>query len=810
MKKNILAVLIASSISLYGCGNESEVTGNPTIDPIIEKSLKAETKILFDLASKTLVLPTFLAMDSTDGTLKSDGVTGDEGYTDISNPAVAMGKTDGWGTTQPIVIEFMGNDLYPSMNSDGFYLIESNNPTATNQTKTPTLVPDDYFQVMTSGKKLTVILKKPLNPASNYMFAITDELKDINGNSVGMTGSYATLKATAKPPLDTLIPLQTITHTTEKELEIAGVNADSIIFSTWFTTASVGDVLFAAKSASALALKNGANTVWKGTAVSGKVSEADLNSLFSMSLNPSTTSTPDGNVIYTGSVKLPYFLETNPSTFSVTPWQSGMPSLAKISNILKNGSDADKAAIAQQLGALGITTEDLAAVSTDTETQVRVLSALTGEKLILTDGSQLDTERLITRYSPVPKLKSIQDVKFTLVLPQADGCQVLGANSVSIYQHGITSYKESLNLPISNFALSDSIIGNNCQAIFAIDHPLHGERGIDIPGEGYVSASGDDGKPEIYLNLSALPVARDNLRQSTIDVVNLRVAIGRIFATLASKNADAIGKLGVLARLNPANGVGFVGHSLGAMTGVSLGYIANKSVGDLQADAAFFNINKLGLANPGAAIPYLLLGSQEFGNFVKGSLVAGTDATFKENCKNNALDIKTCYAGFEAGLIAAGDEKSLATLTGLYSAFNQFAYAAQSVLDTVDPINHSMLIDRTLPVYLAQVNGDETIPNQLIPGAKVTGTEISQPYSPFAGTLPLVGAMELTPTATDINGQTIRNAVLFNAGDHLSLLNPTNNGDVTSEMQSQISSLLNNGGTTLDVNNSNGIISTTP
>ncbi|MCW8328354.1 lipase [Photobacterium sp. SDRW27] len=822
MKKNLLAVLIASSIGLYGCGNESELTGNPTIDPGIEKSLKAETKIKFDLISDptnpVIVSPTFLAMDSTDGTLKSDGVTGDEGYNDISDPAVAMGKTDGWSTTQPFIIEFTGNDLDENTATDGFYLIESNDPTA----GTPTIIPKPLtaangdFTFSVSGTTLTVVLLKPLKPASNYMFAITDELKDVKGNSVGMTGSYATLKATAKPPSDALIPAQVVVHATEKELDTAGVDADSIIFSSWFTTASVGDVLYAAKSATALALAKGANDVWKGSAISDSVTEEQLSSLFTLvppEADEDQPKTLGGNNIYTGTVNLPYFLEVAPTKFSVTPWQSGMPSLAKISDALSNGSDADKATIAQQLGALGITTDDLAEVSTNPETQVKVLSALTGATLTLADGSQLDPERTITRYSPVPKLKSVQEVEYTLILPSAAKCAAPNSNTVSIYQHGITSSKESIKVT----TLADQIIGTECHAVFAIDHPLHGTRGI----EGVGSATGDDGRPEMYLNLSALPVARDNLRQSAIDLVNLRVGIGKVFATLASQDPAAIGQLGKLMTLKPSEGVGFVGHSLGAMTGVNLGYLANKSVGDTQADMAFFNINKFGLANPGAGIPYLLLESESFGDFVKSGVIGGyTDEEdaplkigdlFRSYCKDNAIaNPAACYISYEDSLIDAGDPLSTAQLKATYDLFSQFAYAAQSVLDTVDPINHSTLVNTTLPVYLAQVKGDKTIPNQLIPGATVEGTEIAKPYSPFGGTLPLLKTMSLAPVTEDVSGVTVRNAVLFNEGEHSSLLDPTESLPVTAEMQTQIPSLLNSDGTTLAVDNSQNIIDARP
>ncbi len=139
MKKNILAILIASSIGLYGCGDESEVTGKPTIDPIIEKSLKAETKIKFDLISNpnvpVVIKPTYLAMDKDDGTLATEKLAKDP--TKWSDPLVAMGKTDGWSTNQPIIIDFTGNDLDSATAADGFYLLETGDPTSKDYASIP-------------------------------------------------------------------------------------------------------------------------------------------------------------------------------------------------------------------------------------------------------------------------------------------------------------------------------------------------------------------------------------------------------------------------------------------------------------------------------------------------------------------------------------------------------------------------------------------------------------------------------------------------------------------------------------------------
>ncbi|KAB1183690.1 VolA/Pla-1 family phospholipase [Photobacterium damselae] len=788
MKKHYLALIIAASLGLTACGGDSKTTGTPTVNPEIADSLKAETKVNFDIISNPtapiIVMPTYLAMDQQDGTLSVESSAVDP--TNLGDPLVAMGETDGWSTSQPIQINFTGNPLDPTTGSNSFHLIKSGDPTNLADTTQPTeLVAGVDYQVMISGDTLTAILLKPLDPASNYMFAVTNDLLDSKGNPVGMSNSYAAIKATTPPPSSALLPAQAITHATENEFAQVGVDKSKIIFSSWFTTASVGDVLFAAKSATALAIQNGAESVWKGTAKAEDITPSQLSSLFKIDLPTDAGKTVEGKgEIYKGNITLPYYLDIRPDHFLTTPWQSGMPSLAKIQYVLTHGSDADKQAVQQQLNDLGVDPQDLAVVATDPKAQVRVLSALTGAKITLADGKQLDPQRIITRYSPVPELKSVQTFEYTLVLPTKAECQQPLTNAVTIYQHGVTSSKETL----TDSALADQLIGDQCRAIFAINHPLHGDRGV----AGQNAAT----NPSMYLNLASLTVARDNLRQSVTDVINLRASIGKIFAQMAQA-PESIASLGVLKRLNPTMGVNFVGHSLGAITGVDVANIANRSIGNEVADQTFFNIDAVALANPGAEIPYLLLNSQGFSPLIKGSIVASVDKQFAAQCGNTNLGV--CYAVYQNKLINDGTPESLATLQALYASFNQFAFAAQTVMDTVDPINHSAFVPKELPVYLAQVKNDLVIPNYTPLGQTVAGTDIPVPYSPFTGTTPLLKTLALTPTTVSIKDTVVRNAALFNAGGHSSLLDPTPSGAVTAEMQSEVHSFISSNGKELTI-----------
>ncbi|WP_419209496.1 VolA/Pla-1 family phospholipase [Photobacterium leiognathi subsp. mandapamensis] len=790
MNKHILSIIVAASLGLTGCGGDSKTTGAPTIDPDTANSLNAATKINFDIVSNpsspTIVTPTYLAMDQEDGTLSIESTAADP--TDISNPVVAMGATDGWSTSQPILVNFTGNPLNPDSAAGSFYLIKSGDPTDTLDSTAPIkLVEGQDYLVQAAGDTLTAVLLKPLDPASNYMSAVTNSLKDEQNNPVGTSGSYATLKSTATPPSAALLPAQAITQATEAAFEQVGVDKDSIIFSSWFTTASVGDVLFAAKSATALAINSKPSDIWKGTAIDSNIDTAVLDSTLFKIETPTLQGETVGKLgqVFTGTIHLPYFLSNEPNNFLTTPWQSGLPSIARIQYILTNGTDAEKLAVQTKIAELNIDPTDFANVATDPVAQQRVLAALLGSEIILPDGKPLDKARLITRYSPVPKLRSIASMEYTLVLPSdSTNCP---SNSVTIYQHGVTSSKDTLTAT----GLADSMIGDKCRAIFAINLPLHGDRGV-----GGVTAADN---PSVFLNLAALTVARDNLRQSTIDVINLKAAITRLFlqiGTLAQTAPEQLASLGALARLDPTAEVNFAGHSLGAMTGINVASVANRPTGNATADQ-LFAVNQFAFANPGAEIPYLLLNSGSFGNLIKGNILASANADFKKQCGDTS--IADCYEGYEATLINDGSESSLATLSSIYSSFTQFAYAAQTVLDSVDPINHSLLVPSTASVYLTQVKDDGTIPNNTPLGATVAGTEIPVPYSPFTGTSPLIKTMQLAPTTASIDGTLVRNAVLFNAGSHSSLLDPTVNAAVTSEMQSQMHSFVNGDGKTLTI-----------
>ncbi|MFA0558289.1 VolA/Pla-1 family phospholipase [Vibrio sp. 10N.222.55.A1] len=748
MKKLFNISLLASAMFLAGCGDDSSSSGASTAiqyEQYIQDSLAQATSIKFQLTGADIAvpLPSFALMDTTDGTLGLP--TG--GDDSLTNPIAAMNTMDGWSTSMPIIMNFEGTGLADGVATGGVYLLKLSgsltSETAPSVAGVLTLGTD--FNVLSSASTdtFTIVFNESLDASSEYVLALSNELTDVNGDPVGMSASYAALKSSAVTYTEgSLAQAQKVTQGVETIF--AGANAagkvslDSkdIIYSTWFTTESVGSSLFATKAATATGLASAnLNGVWKGSANPNSV---DLTTAYAMQFVSTETfktaltndvdfdkyigggdaatiakakgaielmyGATDNVDVSQGFVQLPYYLETGATEWNAQPFESGMPSLAKVSNTLSNS--AEQANMAAQLVAAGIDTSILATSQTE---QLKLI----GLNLTLVDGSPLDIERVLTKYSPVPQVKSLEAVEFLLFTPNGSD-----PANVVIYQHGITSAKENAYAFAYNLARAGT-------AVLAIDLPLHGTRSLDDTR----SANAD---VLAYLNLANLPVARDNVRQSALDVMGLRAALA------VSSQATLLGASPLKGfDLTKGSQVKFLGHSLGGIVGTTAVAASNRTLGSVAANS-LYSFSAAAIENSGGQISNLLLGSTEFGPQVKHSvaLSASTEYAGFATANCGSLSNKQCYQTFEANATAA----QKATMT---AAFQQFAYAAQTVLDTVDPFTNAAYLvasgSPVLPIYMGQVQGDDTVPNTVA-------------NAPFAGTTPL--ATKLGLTAVDSSNTT--------------------------------------------------------
>jgi len=364
------------------------------------------------------------------------------------------------------------------------------------------------------------------------------------------------------------------------------------------------------------------------------------------------------------------------------------------------------------------------------------------------DGLGLDpTSTNVTVANPLPVERARQVAPMLITVPNANSGRVRPAAGwpVVIFQHGITGNRTNM------LALADTMASIGF-AVVAIDKPLHGVTDVTNPfyigntpfgaiamertfnldlQNNQTGAPGPDGNIDSsgawFINLGSLLTSRDNLRQAQVDLSSLAINIPFI-----DLNGDGLGDF-------DGSNINFVGQSLGAMAGTA--FLAVEPT-----------VNNGVLSVPGGGIANLLNGSETFGPVIR------------------------------AGLAAAGVQPGT-------PQFAQFLLAAQTVVDSADPINWGALTVQTNSVLLQQVRGDAVVPNA-VPGAPLSGTE------------PLIRIMGLAPiTGSTQDPMGIRGAVRMIQGGHGSLLSPADGPAVTAEMQGQAASMVASGGAAVVIGN---------
>lgn len=786
MNKLAISIAVAVALGLTACGDSLDDIKEDVKE---EGSVKPASRVIFDPTAGAVSVPNdLLFQGTTDGTL-----TLDSGATpDYTNPQTALGALDGWSTQNPFVIALsfpatvsLDQDSARAVGSVRLFKAVMGDPASADADCralprgmackiTAELQYGVDFVSAASGTSVAVIPLKPLEAATTYLLALTDSLKDSTGAAIKPSSSYELVKqdlATKPLATDAQRSLQALINSFENVLQRdESVAKDSVIYTAAITTQSTGAVLSNLKqlmasptptgyAPSALAVQNTGLTV------------AQVNPAFAN--NPAFAITR----LYQGSMTLPYFLGT-PSSANVTAplntrWLARCDSGATLAALPPSKipetpvSENDGFCQAVSSGAL----RDLG----------------------------VDPARHLTKFNTIPKINSYQTVAVQMTVPDSNVVPMPQAGwPVVILQHGITSRKEDM-LAISGTLASQGF------ATIAIDHPLHGSRGFtQVTDNGTLTFNASTNSATDYMNLSNLLVTRDNLRQSIADMLALRFALN----SLTGVTID-------LGRVQ------FLGHSLGGITGTGMVALANTSTGNAALDAAF-KVETAALAMPGGAVANFLLDSPSFGPLIKASIMLGaggeltnhfvTYIATNSDCgapsAATAATWPTCAAPlvnqYLTNLTQTGNT---AQLTRVNSTLTQFAFAAQTVIDSGDPNNYAQhLVVSETPTYLIEVvgNGAENRPDQVIPNGFANPlAALAQGKMALAGTEPLarlLGAVAVpaqTPSfALDGVGIT-----RFNAGEHGSILNPASSAAATAEMQYQTATFFISRGTQIGVQN---------
>ncbi|WP_235869345.1 hypothetical protein [Veronia nyctiphanis] len=709
-----------------------------------------------------------------------------------------------------IYIEFLGDGFGTEIKrvDDGFYLYELDKGMTDNPTSM-TLIPT---QAYTRGNNLVIQPLEMLKPETDYFYAITNSIIDKGGEPISSIQAYTTLTGGVTVGLGERLDrasailrnLNNLLFDTNNE-----VSLDNIVFSMAYTTQSLGKTLDHTKQAIVKGLDQGnLNNIWRGAS---NPKNRDLSDLYEMTFGKTTDflqfvrkdtnfnqyvdvdneGLKDrlieayglidlmGNIpflnlrsqveVTTGTVKLPYFLDSKPDTFLLSPFERATPNVATIRYILERGNNEDKAVVIAQLTNAGVSVSDLDTIENNNDTLLKLM----GLEMKLADGQPIEslvaskaayggvgapvtTTKVVTRYNPIPKIQDVEEVPFLLLTPKK-----FNPNKpvkLVVFQHPITASKEAAlplaprligvsGLPsfigdlvglISTFPGANELFalvsgqggdlswlrGNDDNlAIIAIDHSNHGERCLS---DELCSSE----EPTIYLNLEAFPVGRDNLKQSTLDFLGLRLAL-----SLAQNKGDLTGTpLENIEDLS-SNPPGLLSHSYGGVSATHTAVFGNKTFGGDLGNRYddHFNFSALALAKVGTHVSSLLLNSKEYEGMVKHIVALTLNPSYQQFVKDNQFacsddrDPADCYGEF---VEQAGNSSELtAVLNSVNETFDLYGIAAQTALDSIEPYNvvqmkgeNGQPILADIPIFLKQVANDNTLPNR-VEFSPLTGSE---------------------------------------------------------------------------------------
>jgi Pla-1/cef family extracellular lipase len=651
---------------------------------------------------------------------------------------------------------------------------------------------------------------RPLKPGQGYMVAVTNSVTDNQGRGIKGSSSWELVAkdiAQYPLPLASQTLLQTIVNQMLDLMGTKGVDADSVVYSKYMSVQSVGAVMgtikqlqiapFATAVGGGMPIAQAAQYLPAIVAGDYKVGETVVPDLLALTqpglscdaivagvLAGDATATATfpavagacATDLKMGSITLPYYLSsTNPlgDYWKGACTNGVMLQLLggeQIGGLVANGAVGPNNATCQAAGLFDL---NLAAVG-------------------------IDDPRNLTKFAPIPAKDSDQTLDVQITVPDATVVSMIAGAPVQMPEagwpvvmltHGITSKKEDMLAVAAAFAAQG-------YATVAIDQPLHGSRGFLI-GEQIVNAStGFGGSATDYMNLSSLLSARDNVRQSSLDSLGLRLGLNALVDTTGGS-----------IKLD-TNNVHFFGHSIGAITGTNTVGVANTSLGGALANFdGMYNIKSAVLANPGGSIAAFLTESRSFGGLVNSTVASGVSPEFA-----------TFYAGFDAaGYIGSRVGQLMAVDTTLTAEAAQaqaaaeiptvvfetfmmrgsaegiaqvragiasFVFAATTILDSADPLNTAgQLAASGTPVYVNLVTGDgsdENVQDTTIPA------NLSNPAYLLSGGEPLAAiAMGLPQVTTTQPGS---GYVAFSQGTHSSVAAPGT--PINAEMLAQVISFI--------------------
>ena len=297
-----------------------------------------------------------------------------------------------------------------------------------------------------------------------------------------------------------------------------------------------------------------------------------------------------------------------------------------------------------------------------------------------------------------------------------------------------------------------------------------------------VAENGDAGtgnSGDFFINLANMQQTRDHIRQAVMDIMNLN-------ASIAGMDIDGAAGAFTAGDLD-ADNLHFVGHSLGAITGLTASAV-NNSVAN-NADILTKEVKPFKtvvFANPGGQLPKLLENSPSFSARILPGLAAS-------GLTQGMSDLEKFFGIFQAPLDSADPVNFTELLKSTDTPTLMLEMVGGGLVDALDSNTDDtdMIPNTGLPTTLITAGGypaDTVVPNNANPALNNVATGLSY----LAGTDPLAKQLGLTTLTASIFPPGADNLMLISKlkeGTH-GTVSSADAPTVFAEMMKQIGSFL--------------------
>jgi len=255
------------------------------------------------------------------------------------------------------------------------------------------------------------------------------------------------------------------------------------------------------------------------------------------------------------------------------------------------------------------------------------------------------------------------------------------------------------------------------------------------------SESGNSG--DFFINLTNMQQTRDHIRQGVMDLLNLNASLQNIGDAInVDLNGDETADL--VGQIDTAN-VYFVGHSLGAITGLTYAAVNNAIANNAGITTKEINpLKAVVFANPGGQLPKLLENSPSFSAKILPGLAAAAGLT------QGMSDLEKFFGIFQAPLDSADPVNFTALLKSTDTPVLMFEMVGGGLVNATDSNLDAGLGKVTgLPdtlIGLGTYLTDTVVPNNANPALNAVATGKSH----LTGTDPLVNQLELVTVSGSI------------------------------------------------------------